>query len=125
MKGVEMSVASSLARHPLPENPSSATTAAVTALRHTMGRDAQIGGMQSCSASCVAGMLHARNERRITVTIHISSSESEYFYSLTANSSSSHWKSRRGHGTTEDLIEMIHDALSWANVKRIMDDKSV
>ena len=119
-----MSVASSLAKHPMPENPSSATAAAVTALRHTMGNDAQIGGMQSSSASCVAGMLNARDGRRITVTIHISSSGREYAYSLTANSSGSHWKSKHGEGDVNDLIDLIHDALSWANIKRVMDDKA-
>lgn len=119
-----MSVASSLSTRPLPENTTSATITAVTALRHTMGRDAQIGGMQSNDASCVAGMIHAHDGRRVTVIIDIASSGSEYVYSLTANTSGKHWKSKQGQGSVNDLTEMIRDALFWAHFKRVMDNKS-
>ena len=119
-----MSVTSSLATHPLSERPTCATIAAATALRHTMGRDAQIGGTQSNNASRVAGMYHTRDGRRITVIINIAASGSEYVYSLTANSSGEHWKSEHGQGNMYDLAEMIRDALAWAHVKRVMDDKS-
>ena len=79
-----MSVTSSLATRPLSEHPTCATIAAATALRHTMGRDAQIGGTQSNNASRVAGMYHTRDGRRITVVIEIVASGNEYVYSLTA-----------------------------------------
>lgn len=119
-----MSVASSLANRPLYEHPTRATIAAATALRHTMGRDAQIGGTQSNSASRVAGMYYTRDGRHITVVIDIAASGNEYVYSLNANSSGKHWKSEQGQGTTKDLAHIIRDGLLWAHVKRVMDDKS-
>ena len=119
-----MSVTSSLATRPLSEHPTCATIAAATALRHTMGRDAQIGGTQSNNASRVAGMYHTRDGRSITVVIEIVASGNEYVYSLTANSSGEHWKSEQGQGTMNDLIEMIRNALFWAHFNRVMDDKS-